>query len=244
MRESVVRTALSPFLDTMPPAPGPSNRSVLVVGATGLVGAEVVKQLAADPTVGRVVVVARRIPDGLPARVESHTLDFEQLRDHESLFAVDQIICALGTTIRQAGSQAAFRKVDFEYPLTVARLGHKMGARHFLLVSALGANSGSGIFYNRVKGELEDQLRSLGYRSVSIARPSLLLGARKQFRLFERLGMVIGEIVPGRYRPVRAEAVARSLVTAARIDAPGLHIIESEEIREGVDPSRAGEVPG
>jgi len=202
-----------------------------------------VKQLAADDTVGRVVALARRVPDGLPGRVEAHAIDFDRLKDHESLFGVDQIICALGTTIKQAGSQAAFRKVDFEYPLTIARLGLAKGARHFLLVSALGASAESGIFYNRVKGELEDQLRSLGYRAVTIARPSLLIGARKEFRLLERLGAVIGEIVPGRYRPVRASAVARSLVTAARIDAPGLHIIESEEIREGVDPSRAGEEP-
>lgn len=227
----------------MPPASGPSGRSVLVVGATGLVGAEVVRQLAADETAARVVVAVRRIPDGLPKRVEAHAIDFDRLEDHESLFAVDQIICALGTTIRQAGSQAAFRKVDFEYPLTIARLGLKNGARHFLLVSALGANAESGIFYNRVKGELEDQLRSLGYRAVTIARPSLLIGSRKEFRLLERIGAVIGEVVPGRFRPVRAEAVARSLVTAARIDAPGLHIIESEEIREGVDPSRAGDIP-
>ena len=221
----------------------PKLRSALVVGATGLVGGEVVKQLAADETVGRIVALVRRIPEQLPARIEPHAVDFNALDQHASLFAVDQIICALGTTIKQAGSQAAFRRVDFEYPLNVARLGQKNGARHFLLVSALGANSESGIFYNRVKGELEDQLRSLGYRSVTIARPSLLMGARKEFRLFERLGMLIGEFIPGRYRPVQAEAVARSLVTAARIDAPGLHIIESEEIREGVDPSRAGEVP-
>src|SRR3954467_1859680 len=107
----------------MPPKSGPSGRSVLVVGATGLVGAEVVKQLAADDTVGRIVVLARRIADTLPARVESHAVDFDRLEDHERLFAVHQIICALGTTIKQAGSQAAFRKVDYEYPLTVARLG-------------------------------------------------------------------------------------------------------------------------
>jgi uncharacterized protein YbjT (DUF2867 family) len=150
---------------------------------------------------------------------------------------------SIGTTIREAGSQAAFRRVDFEYPLAIARLGHQQGARHFLLVSALGANSESGIFYNRVKGELEDQLRSLGYRAVTIARPSLLLGKRDEFRFLERVGSVIGEFVPGRYRPVQAAAVAKSLVTAARIDAPGLHIIESEEIRTGVDPSRAGEEP-
>jgi uncharacterized protein YbjT (DUF2867 family) len=227
----------------MPPASGPSGRSVLVVGATGLVGAEVVRQLAADETVGRVIVLARRIPEGLPSRIEAHAVDFDRLEDRESLFAVDQVVCALGTTIKQAGSQAAFRKVDFEYPLNVARMGLRNGARHFLLVSALGASSASGIFYNRVKGELEDQLRSLGYRAVTIARPSLLIGARKEFRLLERIGAVIGEFVPGRYRPVRASAVARSLVTAARIDAPGLHIIESDEIREGVDPTRAGEAP-
>jgi uncharacterized protein YbjT (DUF2867 family) len=196
----------------------------------------------ADESVARIVVVARREPDGLGPRVEAHAVDFDRLENHESLFAVDQIFCALGTTIKRAGSQAAFRKVDFEYALNVARLGLKKGATHFLLVSALGANSGSGIFYNRVKGELEDQLRSLGYRAVTIARPSLLIGARKEFRLLERMGAVIGELVPGRYRPVRAEAVAKSLVTAARIDAPGLHIIESEEIRGGVDPSRTGEV--
>jgi uncharacterized protein YbjT (DUF2867 family) len=207
------------------------------------VGAEIVGQLAADDTVTRIVVLARRIPADLPPRVEAHAIDFDRLQDHERLFAADQVFCALGTTIRKAGSQAAFRKVDFEYPLTVARLGLKKGARHFLLVSALGANSQSGIFYNRVKGELEDQLRSLGYRSVTIARPSLLLGARKEFRVFERLGMVIGEFIPGRYRPVQASAVARSLVMAARVDAPGFHIIESDEIREGVDPSRAGDIP-
>lgn len=227
----------------MAPNSTPKGRSALVVGATGLVGAEIVRQLAADASVDRIVVVSRRPLVDRPPRVEAHVVDFDRLKEHASLFAVDQIFCALGTTIKQAGSQAAFRQVDFEYPLTVARLGLTGGARHFLLVSALGANSESGIFYNRVKGELEDQLRSLGYRSVSIARPSLLLGKREEFRLMERVGMVIGELVPGRYRPVHAEAVAKSLVTAAKIDAPGLHIIESEEIRTGVDPSRAGEVP-
>ncbi len=218
-----------------------STRSALVVGATGLVGAEIVKQLVAEQGVGRIVVIARRPSGSLPTRVEAHVVDFDRLDEHAPLFAVDQIFCALGTTIKQAGSQAAFRRVDFEYPLTIARLGLQHGARHFLLVSALGANSNSGIFYNRVKGELEDQLRSLGYRAVTIARPSLLLGKRDEFRLIERIGSVIGEIVPGRFRPVQGQAVARSLVTAARLDAPGLHIIESEEIREGVDPTRAGE---
>lgn len=227
----------------MPPEPQRPSRAVLVVGATGLVGSEVVSQLVEDPTVGRIVIAVRRQPAEVPARVESHVVDFEHLDAHAGLFAVDQIVCALGTTIRQAGSRSTFRRVDFEYPLAIARLGLARGARHFLLVSALGANSASSIFYNRVKGELEDQLRTLGYRSVTIVRPSLLLGKRREFRLMERVGMVIGEFVPGRYRPVEASAVARTLVTAARQDAPGLNIIESEEIRTGVDPALAGEEP-
>jgi uncharacterized protein YbjT (DUF2867 family) len=224
------------------PQSGP-GRTALVVGATGLVGAEIVKQLGDDPSVGRVVLAVRRPPASLPPKAEAHLIDFDNLEAEAALFAVDQIFCALGTTIREAGSREQFRRVDFEYPLAIARLGLKRGARHFLLVSALGANSESSIFYNRVKGELEDQLRSLGYRAVTIARPSLLLGKRDEFRVLERIGMVIGEIVPGRYRPVHASAVAKSLVTAAQIDAPGLHIIESEEIRTGVDPTKAGEVP-
>ncbi len=155
------------------PKPG---RSVLVVGATGLVGSEVVKKLVADPSVSRVVLAVRRPISGLGPKVEAKVVDFDHLENHAAVFAVDQIICALGTTIRQAGSQEAFRRVDFEYPLNIARAGLKQGARHFLLVSSLGASAESGVFYSRVKGELEDQLRSLGYRAVTIARPSLLLG--------------------------------------------------------------------
>lgn len=228
----------------MTPEQAPAaGRSVLVVGGTGLVGAEVVRQLSEDPGVGRIVLAVRRSPGPVGPKVEAHVVDFDHLDAHASLFVVDQIVCALGTTMQQAGSRDVFRRVDFEYPLAVARLGLLHGARHFLLVSALGASSNSAVFYNRVKGELEDQLRSLGYRAVTIVRPSLLLGKRKEFRLVERIGMVVGEFVPGRYRPVHAEAVARTLVKAAAIDAPGLHIIESEEIRTGVDPSRAGEEP-
>lgn len=229
----------------MPPlAPPKSGRAVLVVGATGLVGSEIIKKLVADTTVSRVVLAVRRPISGLGPKVEAKVVDFDHLERHADVFAVDQIFCALGTTIREAGSQEAFRRVDFEYPLNVARAGQKHGARHFLLVSSLGASADSGVFYSRVKGELEDQLRSLGYRAVTIARPSLLLGKRNEFRLIERIGAVVGEFVPGRFRPVHAEAVARSLVRAAQIDAPGLHIIESEEIRTGVDPSRTGEGPG
>ena len=221
------------------PTPGATTRTVLVAGSSGLVGSEIVRQLAGDPGVSRITMVIRR-PAGISApKAVPRIVDFEHLDADPAIFAVDQIFCALGTTIRAAGSQAAFRKVDFDYPLALARIGLAQGARHFLLVSALGADATSRIFYSRVKGELEDALRSLGYRSITIARPSLLLGKRDEFRLGERIGALVGHLIPGRYRPVEGELVAKALVDSARVDAPGLRIIESEEIRgepTGVDP--------
>ena len=209
--------------------------SLLVVGATGLVGRECVRQALDDPAVARVVVLARRPLESAPpsAKLEAHVVDFERLDDRAPLFAVDAIICALGTTIRQAGSQARFRRVDFDYPLAVARLGLEQGARHFLLVSSLGASSRSRVFYSRVKGELEDAVLALPYRAVTIVRPSLLLGARAESRLGEEIAKRLAPLVPGRYKPVPAAAVAAALVRAAREDRPGHRIVESPEIRRG-----------
>ena len=206
--------------------------SIALLGATGLVGRHCLEQLAADPAFERVVVVARRrFAEATAPRVEGHVLDFTDLESHAGVFAVDQVLCALGTTIRAVGgSQERFREVDFTIPLTAARIARRNGARHFLLVSALGASASSRVFYLRVKGELEDALRSLGFRTVTIVRPSLLLGDRGEFRLGEEVAKRFGWLAPRAYRPVQAAAVARALVRAARADEPGLHIIESGDI--------------
>jgi uncharacterized protein YbjT (DUF2867 family) len=209
-----------------------SARSVLVLGATGLVGREILRQLLADPTVGRVVALTRRPIDGPRApTLRNEVVDFDKLADHADVFAVDQIFCALGTTIKQAGSQDAFRHVDHDIPLAAATLGVRQGVKDFLLVSALGASAHSRIFYNRVKGELEDALRTLGFRSLTIARPSLLVGERDKPRLGEQIGMRLGWLVPGKYKPVRAARVAAALVDAARRVEPGMRIIESSELQ-------------
>lgn len=206
--------------------------SIALLGATGLVGQHCLEQLAADPFFERVVVVARRrFAEAMAPRVEGHVLDFADLESHPGVFAVDQVVCALGTTIRAVGgSQERFREVDFGIPLTAARIARRQGARHFLLVSALGASASSRVFYLRVKGELEDALRTLGFRTVTIVRPSLLLGDRGEFRLGEEVARRFGWLAPRPYRPVQARDVARALVRAAREDAPGLHIIESGDI--------------
>ena len=209
------------------------GRHVLLAGATGLVGRECLAQLTADPSVSGVLALVRRAPD--PGTVHHRKLrflqvDFEQLGLHARQLVAEQVVCALGTTIRRAGSEEAFRRVDLDYPLALARLARQQGARHFLLVSALGADAASRVFYSRVKGELEQALSALDYPSLTIVRPSLLLGAREEFRLGEEAAKLFGWAMPRRYAPVRASDVASVLVEAAREDRPGRRVIESADI--------------
>jgi uncharacterized protein YbjT (DUF2867 family) len=209
------------------------GRSIAIVGATGLVGNECLRLLLEHPDYDRVVALTRRplAPTaGASSKLQAHVIDFDRLASYGTLLAVDQILCALGTTIKKAGSQPAFRKVDFEYPYEIAQLGYAKGARHFLLVSALGANAKSSVFYNRVKGELEEAVLALPYRSHTIIRPSLLVGERAETRLGEVIGAKLGFLVPTKYKPVRATDVARALVAAAVEEKPGTRIIESGDI--------------
>ena len=207
-----------------------TSSSVLILGATGLVGAECVRQFAESSRFERVIALARR-PLAVPSqRVESHVIDFERLDDAARHFRVSHVVCALGTTIKKAGTQERFRRVDYDYALAAARLGVREGARHFLLVSALGASATSRIFYSRVKGELEDAIRALAYRSATIVRPSLLLGERAEVRPGESIGKFFAGIVPRKWRPVHASAVAATVLRAAVEDQPGIRVIESREI--------------
>jgi uncharacterized protein YbjT (DUF2867 family) len=213
-----------------------TTRSIALVGSTGLVGRECLKFLLGRPEFSRVVVLVRRQVqiDLSPAhreKVELHVVDFDRLASYAGLLAVDQILCALGTTIRKAGSQQAFRTVDFAYPAEIARLGLERGARHFLLVSAVGANARSSVFYNRVKGELENAVLALPYRAHTIVRPSLLLGEREETRLGEKIGEKLAFLAPRKYKPVHARDVAWTLVNAAFVDGAGVNVIESQQIQ-------------
>jgi uncharacterized protein YbjT (DUF2867 family) len=206
-------------------------RSVLLLGATGLVGREVLSLLLDDRDVSRVAVIARRATGVTHPKLDEHVFDLDRMDAHAEVFKVDQIVCALGTTIRQAGSQEQFRIVDHDYPLTAARLGKAHSARHYLLVSALGANAQSRVFYNRVKGEVERDVIAAGYRGTTIARPSLLLGERAEVRLGERIAARLAWLTPSKYKPIEACDVAKALVRLAEKDAPGVNIVESAALR-------------
>lgn len=212
-------------------------RTALVAGATGLVGGHLLRLLLDDPSYERVTALVRR---GLPLshkKLLQREINFDLLGDLGAVTRVDDVFCCLGTTMRQAGSRDAFRTVDFTYVHELARLASGSRARRFLLVSSHGANPRSRIFYSRVKGEAEEAVKQLRFDAVHIFRPSLLLGARREFRPAERLGMVLARVAtpllvgPLRsYRPIHAETVARAMIRAAGGTARGVHVYRSDQI--------------
>ena len=207
---------------------------LLLVGASGLVGQELLRQALEHPGVSRVIAPTRRAL-APAARLDNPVIDFERLPEAAPWWGVDAVICTLGTTMTQAGSEAAFRRVDHDYPLAVARLARSAGAGAFVLNSALGAAADSRVFYNRVKGEVENAITALAYPSLTLVRPSLLDGGpRRDRRPGERIALVFARVlrpvIPARYRAVGTDAVARTLLAAALAQAPGVRIIESERI--------------
>ncbi|TDN67000.1 NAD(P)H-binding protein [Paraburkholderia sp. BL10I2N1] len=215
------------------------KRTVLLVGGTGLVGSACLKLLARDARVAEVRSLVRRASGaaitgaGHANRVIEHVVDFDRLDalpDGNEIFAVDAVICALGTTIRTAGSQAAFRKVDHEYPLSVGLEARRRGASRYALISAIGASAHARTFYSRVKGEVEDGLLKLGYPAVTIVRPSFLMGERQESRRLESIARGFGVVLPLKWRSIAADEVARALVSAALGDGQGVTIIENDAL--------------
>jgi uncharacterized protein YbjT (DUF2867 family) len=208
--------------------------NILHVGATGLVGRLVLARLLDAPQVARVVAPTRRPLDVREPRLLNPMLDFDAPPEDADWWAVDAVICTLGTTSADAGSQAAFRRVDHDYPLQVARLARRHGARAYVLNSALGANARSSIFYNRVKGELEEALAALDYPSLALVRPGLIDGERAQPRPGERRALAVSRLMrpllPMKWRPSRAGRIADVLVEAALHPTPGNSVVESDRL--------------
>lgn len=222
-------------------------RCALLAGATGLVGGHCLDLLLKSDRYTRVVTVGRRPAAREHPKLVQHVVDFDRLADSAALLAADDVFCCLGTTIRQAGSREAFRRVDIEYPASLARLAAEQGARQFLLVSAMGADADSRIFYNRVKGEAEAAVQRSFPHSVTIVRPSLLLGDRDELRPGEAIGKVAMQLaVPlmlgplRKYRPVEARMVARAMLRLAAAPEPTSRILESDQLGSGIGGQGSG----
>lgn len=202
---------------------------ILIAGATGLTGEHLLDRLLSEPTVARVLAPTRR-PLAAHPHLENPVGDLQALLPQLS-GQVDTAFCFLGSTIKQAGSQEAFRAVDHDLVLAFARRARELGARHLVVISALGANPNSSVFYNRVKGETEQALKAMDWPQLTIARPSLLLGARHEFRLGERLAAPLLRWLPGKYRGIDACALARALWRLALEEEDGVRVIESSDLR-------------
>jgi uncharacterized protein YbjT (DUF2867 family) len=214
------------------------SRTALVAGGTGLVGGHVVDLLLADPHWSRVVTVGRRTTARRHEKLEQRVLDLAELEAVNDLPRVDDVFCCLGTTIKQAGSQPAFRLVDHAFVVGLARAGLRAGATQFLLVSAIGADPESRVFYSRVKGETEAAIHRLHFQATQIFRPSLLLGERTEFRLGERMAMLTAPVLSvllvsrlRRYRPIQAATVARAMVSIAKQAPRGPNVFEYDAMR-------------
>lgn len=221
------------------PAPAPSAaRTALLAGATGLVGQHVLRRLLAHDAWARVVTLGRR-PLGLThPKLTHHVVDFDRLAAHTDVLQAEDIFCCLGTTMKQAGSKEAFRRVDFTYPLRLAELTRAEGARQYLVVSATGADPDSFFFYNQVKGELEAALQRLDFDALYLMRPSLLTGDRDETRLGERIAQTalnaVRPLLVGplrRARPTAADDVAAAMLHLALRPPAGIEVAEPSRIR-------------
>ncbi|WP_172795533.1 NAD(P)H-binding protein [Bdellovibrio bacteriovorus] len=216
--------------------------SVCMVGASGLVGHELLVLLGLLDEISSVKAVTRSPLGRLPAGIENILLDFNKLKDYDSVLKADIFVCCLGSTIKKAGSQEAFRKVDHDYVVEFAKVAEKVGAQKFLVVSAMGADANSSVFYNRVKGEMENDLRKLKIPQIEVFRPSLILGDRKEPRagedIAQKLSPYLNPLLVGplkKYRAIKASDIAKAMAIAILNFHPGFHVYPSNKIQDIAD---------
>ncbi len=206
-----------------------AQSTALLAGATGLVGSYLLDLLLASPAHDTVIAVTRRPLEKTHDKLSNLVADFEQLEDaiRSASLQADEAYCALGTTIKKAGSKEAFRKVDFDYEVAFARAAQAAGVSKFALVSAVGADARSPIFYSRVKGETEQAVRELGFAFCHIFQPGVLLGEREESRPAEQLAIVLTPLLNlglqgslKKYRGIEAETVAKAMIAALQSERP------------------------
>jgi uncharacterized protein YbjT (DUF2867 family) len=212
-----------------------TNRKAIVAGGTGLVGQSLLKLLLDNDKYSSVQALGRRDTGLVHPKLKYVLSDFEDADSLKDMISGDDVFCCLGTTMKKAGSKEAFYRVDHDYVINLAKAAISKGAQRFFLVSALGADKKSMIFYNRVKGEVERDLSELGFDTLCIFRPSLLLGDRKEQRAGEDIAKsvykVINPLLPAKYKGIQASVVAAAMLSSALNFSPGKHIIFSGDIQ-------------
>jgi uncharacterized protein YbjT (DUF2867 family) len=214
------------------------KKTAIVLGSTGLIGGHVVNILLNDETFDKVITFVRKPLPINHAKLEQQVVNFDDIKSYSHLIKGDVIFCCLGTTIKTAGSQAAFKKVDFEYPLNFAKAGKQNGVKQYLIISSIGATTHTSNFYLKTKGEIENEIKKLNFESFTALRPSMLLGDRKEFRLGESIGKLIMTVFSflfigplKRYKAVQASVVAKAMVNQSKLMLQGEKVVLSDEIQ-------------
>ena len=216
-----------------------SAKVALIAGASGLVGGHCLHLLLQSPRYKKVISVGRKTLPLQHPKLEQLVVDFHNLEKHRHSLVADDVYCALGTTIKKAGSKESFRTVDFTYVVSLAKITAANFATQFLVVSALGADANARVFYNRVKGEMEETVKALPFTSVHIFQPSLLLGDRQKKRFGEEVAakamkvlqfLMVGPLRP--YRAIPAQTVAKAMLEAAKQDGGGVLVHPSEQMQQ------------
>lgn len=202
------------------------GKKALIIGATGLVGRELLTELLQDEQYEAVYAIVRRPLAFQHPKLKEVVSDFEQLGDViPEAYAVEDVFCCLGTTIKKAGTREVMYRIDVTYPLTVAKLAKELGARHFLVISSAGADAKSKVWYTKMKGELEQQLKSIGYKALSILHPSLLLGEREEHRPMEKLSE---NLVRGLFQGLIKKQIPAQIGIEAKVVAKAMLVIAAD----------------
>ncbi len=208
----------------------------MLAGSTGLIGRQLLELLLTDSNFEKIIAISRKPLEVQDSKFINLVCELNHLKDHADELKADVIFCCLGTTIKKAKTQKEFRSVDYDAPLEIAELTKANGASQYLLISALGANKNSNIFYNRVKGEVEEAIRKVGFRSFHIFRPSLLLGDRNEHRSGEDAAKIFyrifGWMIPLKYKGIESTKVAKAMITVANKNLTGDFIYQSDQIQK------------
>lgn len=218
------------------------KKSALIVGATGLIGQQLLNHLLNGNNYETVTALVRRPLDFQHPKLKEMVIDFDELSDYQTNYKVNDVFCCLGTTIKKAKTKSAMKKVDVEYPLTLAKLSKEMGAEKFLVVSSIGADPNSRVWYSKMKGTLEEELKKVGFQSLFIFRPSLLLGERNEFRVGESFASYLSPAVSPlflgkltKYKPIQALSVAIAMAVTANTNLDGTHYFYYDQIVKQAD---------
>jgi uncharacterized protein YbjT (DUF2867 family) len=217
------------------------SKTATVIGATGMIGQNLVGLLLKDKYFDTTRIIVRRPVEKMDPGMEVKLVDFSNTESLKlALEGSDTIFCCIGTTQKKVkGDKALYRSVDFDIPVNAARLGKETGCEKFIVVSAVGANPDSNNFYLRLKGEMEEALKQTGVKSIHIMRPSMLLGKRSESRPAEKVGQVLSKalsfLLPSKYKPVEGMDVAKAMLKIAKEDRPGVHVYHFKEIEQLTD---------